>query len=668
MKKNILYVIATIAMVAAILLTVLTQDELELQQNVTLVERLVMKENISQAGVRENTKNLTNGEVDGQEFKRCESLVRTLTNRVRAWQNQEFILPSQLDNKYSSDDILVALEVFGLSQTHYIQNLDEKRETKSTGWKRLANNDGRQPEEFVITSDKGLKFIHMRRFFKKFLQLSASEQQNLVQNIPIIADDIATMFSDGFNEKEIIDVLRHFQDVNARIGISYEHVREFGLIDKAAASGFLKVFDYLIERGAAIENRRASLNTLEYAIFHSRKSFGEHPMNNNREAFEKIIRTLRNYNLPLRIREDRFSSKYYYVGGAGSRKSYNMPNKEAVKFYSELGLNFENRIDVNHFKESANQELVMDLENLLKKDLYDKEGTTESDVENCTKHVSTVKHTLTRHSVAQIIKSTIEKYSGHSDKVIEALQSIEPGLVEMYKSMETQKREPLNIAINLGSPDAEIHRLVMTGKYDKAVEYLARNSLTDKDKHAVFWKVYRSDAKEIDFLIDNGLAPQYEDYREAARLTPTQLGTLELKGYQFRKFDERGKNLVFYAVFTCNADLIIHLLKEGYPYSFDGAGEDPLSAAIRYSNCTRWASKKYERNYNPESVIESILQFEPEIQTHHLKRMAEMKLLRLDDYKKVIEKSPQLMVDNGVLPSGYYVEYQEMWSGIKYQQ
>lgn len=668
MKKVLLSAVAMI-MIVALSIKIMTPEEYEKEPSATFIDELVTKNKTSKSIENAELNILTGTELDGLEYKRCESLTRNLTNRIRRWQNQQFILPSFIVNKYSSDDVLVALEAFGLSQQDYVNNHDTQRETMSVAWKRSESNNYHPPKEFLFSFKGGpRKYENMRRFFKEFLKLPAAERRSQVQNIPIIVNDIATMFRDGFSEDEIINVLHDFEDINSVISKGREHVREFGLIDKAAAAGYLKVFNYLIERGAVIENRPASLNTLEFAIFHSSGAARSYPMVEKRDAFEQIIRTLRDYHLPLRIREDRFSKKYYLLGGAGSQRSYQMPKVELMDFYRKLGVDFDQKIDRNHFKSIANQELLFELEEHLKSELFQNEDTNEQDIDNCNDHLSNVKHTLTRNDTHQIIEQTITKHSGHSDEVIKELQSIEPGLVDMYKWTESQARQPQRFNVNFNSPTEEIYRLLTGEEYEKADEYLVTKPLSDDEKHAVFWRVVKSDTKHISFLVENGLVPQYSDYREAARLTQYQLDDLDAHGYNFKEFDDRNKSLVFYAAFMCNASLINHLLKEGYPYRYDDVGEEPLSAAIRYSECPRWASVKYDANYDPVSVIEAVLLFKPKIHKHHLERMAELKLLKFDIYKKVIEKIPQLAVDDGILPSGYYIEYQEMWSGIKYQQ
>ncbi|MCW8880335.1 MAG: hypothetical protein OQJ89_05080 [Kangiellaceae bacterium] len=600
---------------------------------------------------------------NGNKFEQCFSIVKKVNDKRNSWRNNRFEVPEKIAKKYASDEILVALEALQLSSSTYLNEQIEASLKQLAVEQRIQKSGQVYPEEFYTTTEKGYKVVDMTRFFQRFLDAPETERIHLAKSIPLLAYDVEKIFNSTFSEDEIVDILSYIEDIESPFD-NRSHVRDFRLIDFAAARGMLKIFNYLIQRGVKIENRPTMMNTLEVVIFRHKRY--PDPKKSNTRNFQQVIQTLLSYELPVRIRNSHYGD-HLKVGGPAQRSSYPKPDHETEEFFKNLGVDLGKRITHEYFLQESNPELIKALEDYGNQQLFGDLPNGQQDAIDCYEFVTKVESLIYRHDIQQTLDKVSAEHNGLSDKIIPVLNQMEPALVEVYMALEATPAPSNNITFDTRSITFNLPNLLRTGDLEKAKELLQKQEeISAEDRHAVFWTVVRSNVEHIGFLVENGLVPEFEDYQKAANLTPEQIKVLAEWDYKFESVDKRGKSLAFYAAFACNTELIDFVYEKDYPYHTQQWGEDPLASAIRYTSCRRWQGQDYPSNYNKKSMIKSLMKFKPQISMHHLQRMAELKLREVKNYQEIIEMVPELAVNDELLPSGYYVQPGEVWDGVRY--
>ncbi|MCW8880035.1 MAG: hypothetical protein OQJ89_14935 [Kangiellaceae bacterium] len=603
---------------------------------------------------------------NGIKFAQCHSTLWKIRGEIDEWRTRKFKVPEVIVQKYSSDEILIALEALQLSTITYLSQLARLPSEPTASQLRFRKNvEQRYPDEFFTTTKSGAKALDIHNFFKRFLEYSDSERALKAENIPLLAEDLITIFTGAFSEDELIEILGYIKDINSSLP-NRHGVRDYRLVDAAASRGFLKVFNYLVQRGAIIKNRLVSMNTLEIVIFTHKNEYLPDPKKSNTEGFQQIVQVLLNYDLPVRIRKEAFGNQLN-IGGATSLRSFSNPDQETMEFFDNLGIDLTQRITREYFIQEANPALIKELEAHVNRELFRDLPNGKQGAEDCQVLMAKIEKLVNRYNIQETIDEVVADNQGLSDKVIPALAKLEPALVDAYMILEERQAPSNHLSSDSERLFSKIHQLLDKGDLNKARETLNEAEFSTKDKHNFFWGVVRTKIKYINFLVENGVGPEFVDYRSAADLTPEQLNVLLEWDYSFNSVDKRGKSLAFYAAYRCNTELIDYIHKNGYPYHNQQWGEDPLATAIRYATCVKRQGDTKLSKFYKGSVIKSLMKFAPKISMHHMQRMAELKLRDIEKYQHIIGLVPELAVSDSILPSGYYVRPREIWDGVRYR-
>ncbi|MCO7223923.1 hypothetical protein [Pleionea sp. CnH1-48] len=611
----------------------------------------------------------------GEEFARCKSLFYSLSSTFRDIQDFNITLPEEISSQYSSDEIVVALQSLGLDARPYANKIldarfDYEEFDKGLMSSNVSNTEAYLKDFLVADENTKLQMLEERPIYAQNITSLLGDQKRNLESLAYIEknkDKIEKEYyqmvkSAYFSNQEIKELIRYIRNIDAPTSSLSQRL---SLVEVAAIFGNVEIFEFLLKQDAKIESTYLEPNILERVI-----KYGK--LEESPESFKLILQTLMNYSLPFRVKEGSQYDPHRLYIGSGNREFFDELSNEKKELLASVGIDFESRVNDESYRDLAEPALIEKIITLSNEHLYSKSGSSKAEADDCVAFVKQIFRNLLKHDLLQVIRDADSMYSDRKDR-LEYLNSLEPGLVDAYRIIE-ENLPPSSGNIVISHEEIILATLLEKEKYQEVEDFIEKHQFKDLEMESLFWKVAGKQGVDLKILLDNQFITADDNYSKAGRVTPEQLKTLINYGLPFNNMDKREKTLVYYAAGYCNIELLSYLNRQEYAYHKSQVGDDPLGETIRRLGlssppCSRVRvnGKDYSPNKNlrtPENLVAELMKFHPKINQHHLKKMAELKVLNIDTYNKIVEKVPELTVSDDVPFSGYFIGLDQVFWGF----
>lgn len=575
------------------------------------------------------------------KYAECDKTLLKIANTHRFIYSGNIELPQPLIEKHGVEAIIQSIYALGLDPTRF---------RGRTHFKKSESDEAIGIRDFVgfsVPDSKPLrKIVKIMQEHARLNSHSNRQKRGLLKDGTVTnASDISQIL------KQAID---NVDDINQRFNFDSRNFNTT-LLEMAIVNNNFEIVNYLLDSGAIPKNTYTHPNPLELAVINS-------DIEHFPEQVRQYVKRLLAYNLPIRFTELQDQVIGFYQPIKISDFS-----EERIRFFLSLGYDITKTKDVAYFQSIDDDRVTYQLKEYLNRLKFEENGTTLEDAQECSDFTKTIHSMLKRNNV----ELTILNADDNSNSVLQYLHDLEPGLVDAYRLVKL-KTQPIERPQHLSFSSLDSEELLIEGKYEAFEALLVKNQEKKRpiDLHDVFNKVAKESSSGIDYLIRQGYAPIEIDFIYAGSYAPDVIELLIERQYLPNKTNELGRSLVHYAALHCNLPLLEYLLNNGTPYHPDKYGVDPLGKVLRMASQSEVCFiPSVDRNKginspNTAEVVKYLMRFDPEIKDYHRSRLAELKLLSIHRYRKVIEAVPELANITLLEPRGYYFESGDMVKGV----
>lgn len=557
---------------------------------------------------------------DTNNFAVCEQYLRDLRDTRHDWflENRsewnDFITEG-----YSIDEITLATDYFGNSNFAAASRAELLRlHTEPSKISQQANELVEQ--DFPELAASGFRVVPAIPIpaLENFKKMTAAEKARVIEAEDIRVDDVAYfILQDEISDEDILMMLPALDEPSSVV--TYDGLEAVSLLDYAVEASRVKVFKDLLNRGLQPMADSYLGSTMEWAL-NSLMQCCE-----KRDEAVEIVQTLQSMGAKARFDVKTDSQ----VQGSFPRKSYRFDESDIQSFRQEYGLDLTQTESRQTLEVDTDTSLVQELE--AKRQAYVQAqmelSTLPKEIESCESTVNSVNAQWQPQQALKILNEMKALYPDSPDRIKSELAAIDPVLVDVYRSSQESGRRPEPMDV-----PREIWDQVANGEIDKVINYFSKQQLSDGNKRWLVWQILGYDFSYYEALSQSQLMVepiQYSDLRLKG-LSKASVQKLEKAGADLYSADDRDKSLLFYAAGKNDLELLEYMEEQGYPYSFDELGQDPLFLALRRSSSGE--------------LISLLMRYNPEINDFHRSRMAVIQLKYPELYEELASSYPELQV------------------------
>jgi hypothetical protein len=557
---------------------------------------------------------------DTNNFAVCEQYLRDIRDMRHDWflENKsewnDFVTEG-----YSIDEITLAIDYFGNSNFAAASRAELLRlHTEPSKVAQQANE--LMEEDFPELAASGFRVVPAIPLpaLENFKEMTASEKNRVIETEDIRVDDVAYfILQDEVSDEDIFMMLSTLDEPSGVV--TYDRLEAVSLLDYAVEASRVEVFKELLNRGLQPTTDSYLGSTMEWAL-NSLMQCCE-----KRDGAVEIVQALQSMGAQARfdVKNDN------QVQGAFPRKSYRFDESDIQSFRQE------HRLDLTQTE--SRQALEVDKNNALIQELGAKRqayvqaqmelSTLSTEIESCESMVNSVNAQWQPQQALEILNRMEALYPDSPDIIKSELAAIDPVLVDRYLSSQVRRGRMEFIDV-----PREIWNQIANGEIDKVINYYSNQQLSDGKKRSLVWQLLRHDVSHYEALSRSQLMVEPLQYSNLSLrgFSKESLQKLEKAGADLYSADKRDKSLLFYAVGKNDLELLEYMEEQGYPFSFDEMGQDPLFLALRRSSSA--------------ALISVLMRYHPEINDFHRSRMAVIQLKYPDLYDELTSSYPQLAV------------------------
>ncbi|MGX5915026.1 hypothetical protein ACR0ST_09870 [Aliidiomarina sp. Khilg15.8] len=557
---------------------------------------------------------------DTKNFAVCEQYLRDLRDMRHDWflENRsdwnDFITEG-----YSIDEITLATDHFGNSNFAAASRVELLRlHTEPSKIIQQANEAMAQDFPELVASGFRLVPAIPVPALENFKEMTAAEKARVIEAEDIRVDDVAYfILQDEVSDEAILKMLSALDEPSSVV--TYDGLEAISLLDYAVEASRVEVFKELLNRGLQPTTDSYLGSTMEWALNALVQCCEK------RDAAVEIALTLQTMGAKARFDVKNDSQ----VHGSFPRKSYRFDESDIRSFRQEYGLDLTLTESRQALEVDTDNSLVQELE--AKRQAYVQThmelSTLPKEIESCESTVNSVNAQWQPQQALEILNEMKALYPDSPDIIKSELAAIDPVLVDKYLSSQVTRGR-----MEFMDVPREIWDQVANGEIDEVINYFSKQQLSDGNKRFLVWQILGYDLSYYEALSQSQLMVepiQYSDLR-LRDLSKASVQKLEKAGADLYSADKRDKSLLFYAVGKNDLELLKYMEKQGYPYSFDELGQDPLFLALRRSSSV--------------ALISVLMRYNPEINDFHRSRMAVIQLKYPDLYDEITGRYPELQV------------------------
>lgn len=558
------------------------------------------------------------------EIVNCESILNSYNSKLPAAKSHLFkTIRSEYDD-VSRDLVLFSITV-ALSAFDAHKFMTKNPLLKQMRKDRYSRLSGREslPEYMELRfSGEDLRAI-----------LSSPKSEEIISTLQLFPQEVADFIKKGEWEATEVDrLLRRTTGLNMNFDEAANY-QPINLLEVIIDNGNDQLLDLFIQNGGVIPLLNFGLNPLERLVLSDKQLKFVNK--------ERMLDLFNQYGFQLRLSTKEQGS---YIGSFGLKHPFSLTNEQLNRI-REKGVQVLIDPPLEQYLSNTDvQRVSEEFTKILDEVLFDKNKTyTRKEFELCqSKRVNASEETRTVD--ARSLMSDLRlSYSG--DQLLRELHKREPGLVNCQWSKERATHTNRTLINEKPRFYDEVAKRLFKEEIQSAAELRDKYEASEYENAQLFWYMPYDKPGVMTTMLENGFKPRKDDHFWAARLSSFAYKELLEFGFAFDYPSETRQSIVEYAARQCNSELLEFLSTTDVIYRYNELGEDALGIAMRAWGCRR-------KENSLADTLAAIMKFNPTIEEYHLKRMAEIRNSRPFDYERVIDKVPQLKIDDKLRSSG----------------
>lgn len=566
--------------------------------------------------------------LDTSDYAQCQQFLRKSHSERTGWGRDNFRQwASYLDQGYTLDEVTLAVEHFTNSNFASTFRLEQlRKDTAITQLNRELNKELRQQIPEMDDSFSVQRLLPLPAL-ESFADMTDEEKAQVLSSEPVKVDDVAYFIHSGLPKEDILMMLDAVDD--PRAVISNDLFLVTSLLDFAIDMSRPDLVEAFLNRGFSPTSDAYLGSSMEWAL--SSLIFSNE---SRKEDAIAVIKLLKRHGAAARFdikRQDRIEGQF-------PRRMYRFDEARIRELAQE------HQLDLTQIQQRETPEL--DEGHPLIQALEEKRMAYLSELENtgnyrvnqaaCQRTVDAINSQWQPERANDVIVRISRLHDFVSLRIIDQLAEIDPMLVDMYRERLDRASRPTAI-FNLPQKANEFLR---EGKINKAIDYLEQKSLNDEQKATLVLRILGFNIDYIAELVGSQLWNDGLEFRRLMAWRPDadKLRTLELHGVDLRGTDSSGKTLLYHVVQRGDLNLVSYLQSQGYPFSIDDLGADPLHVALRPSRLRLSID-------GVEEMVDILMEYNPSVDDFHRSRMAVLQLLYPESYESIVARHPQLAVN-----------------------
>lgn len=531
---------------------------------------------------------------------------------------------------YSVDEVTTAVEYFQNSNFAVSFRVEQLRTYSSLV---KDNNSLMQqarsilPDLFNKNSPFSITKSVPQSALKNFNTLSSAEKTSVLDSNAPTVDDLAYFINDtSYSEKDVLAMLSKLEDPSEIVG--YNILDAISLLDYAVKASRVGVVEYLLDIGVDVTEDAYLGSTMDWAL-----SSLTYASEEQQKDAAKIVSLIwnnggrANFIEPL---EDGIEGKF-------PRHFFRFSNEDISLLQQRYGIDLRLIEQRNSLKVNSDGQLIKQLRRSLEDYLAvvlerDNAKDFRQECENVVANLNGIWNPLFIYNVVQ---ANIKE--DESSEVIKArLAAIDPILVDTYLK-QIIKTDNITYVSGLGT----IFRKVGKSTIFEIIDEVFALGLSEKENNYIVIKLLQFDSSYFNELKSSGLMiqePSYSMYETFRLIKLKDIKSLYESGANLTSMDEYGKTLVYYAAKNSDFALLKYISEKRFPYKLSAIGEDALHVVLREKSLLSLTKKPF---YIYDAVV-TLMEFNPEVDEHHLSRMALLKYTAPYNYLKIVEQYPDL--------------------------
>ncbi|RTE86265.1 MULTISPECIES: ankyrin repeat domain-containing protein [Gammaproteobacteria] len=603
------------------------QQVSELQVNDTLVNRTQSE------GSREQVQEVSTATAlfDTSNLRECEIFQQEYNVARRNWLNgQEQAWGNYLQEGYSLIDVTLVMARFTHPRLAAGFRAEQLRwQSEVAIYNRDLNQSASQSIEGFAASGMTFQRAIPLPGLDSFESMSESEKTQVLRELPVNVDDIAYFIYEGLPFEDITMMLDSIEDPQSVV--NYDRHDIVSLFDYAVVASRPKIVEELLLRGMTPTEDEFLASSMDWALL----SLSRYLQSERKDETVEVVKRL--MGLGARARFESVSPST--VKGSFQGYDYHFNEEQLTSLRNDYQLDLTQIPELSSPLLDEEHPLLMELSQNLNNHLSIALGTEHSSTlrDECWETVTAISQQWNPRSKQEIYDELTEGLGEPPAGIHAMLSDIDPVLVDWYR---TYKEHPSRQRSFTPFPQ-EVNELLWARNYDQAIEVLESHEFTPAESQSLFSQLLEFGPDIYPVLMSSSLRQGKIDYLQfVLRLrAPQEMQPLESLGADLRGFDERQKTLLFYAVDQMNSELVTYLVEEGFPYSFDDLGQDPLHAALR-QGVMRGSITELEQ------TVATLMSYQPQVDEFHRNRLAVLRLKYPDVYQNLVSRYPQLAIDN----------------------
>lgn len=570
-------------------------------------------------------------EIEDFSFAHCESLLTDTHRSSMDWgRNNYEQWDRYLEEGHSLDEVTLAVEHF--TNPNFAASFRVKQLRLTTD----VNQALEQMLELLFQQAPELRGSGVRLLAQipsapldDFAEKNPQERAITLQEHDVTVDDIAYFIVNSeLSDDDIILMIDHASDLFTRV--SFDRLETISLLDYAVAETRPRLVEALLHAGLRPTADGYLGSTMEWAL--SRLNY--FCCEREKDAANIVLMLL-----PFDA-VARFDVKNEHrITGEFPRNSYRFDDDDINRIRWEYGLDLTRILTRQVPSIDTDHRLIRELE--AERAEYLSAGSSvqglEADLAACEQLVEVVNKQWQPRRLHDVLNSVVDEYPDSPDRIKRELAQIDPSLVDVFRERFEGRQQRFN---PVDMPQGIIDSL-RQGKIEDVIEFYLAQELSDANVNWLMWNILDWDHSYYEMLKHSGLLREPLEYSDmqvySGALRAESIQKLENAGANIRSADSRQKTLLFYAVQRADTDLVTFLEQQGYPFSFDELGQDPLHAALAPDN--------YRLSIEiVEELVPILMQFRPQIDEFHLSRMALIKLKYPQTYQRLVSRYAELEV------------------------
>lgn len=531
---------------------------------------------------------------------------------------------------YSVDEVTTAVEYFQNSNFAVSFRVEQLRTNSSLV---KDNNSLMQqarsvfPDIFKKNSTFSVAKSVPQSALKNFNTLSSAEKTSVLDSNKPTVDDLAYFINDtGYSEEDALAMLSKLEDPSEIVG--YNRLDAISLLDYAAKANRVGVVEYLLDIGVDVTEDAYLGSTMDWAL----SSLMNASEGQQKDAV-KIVSLIwnnggrANFIEPL---EDGIEGRF-------PRQFFRFSNEDINLLQQRYGIDLRLIEQRNSLEINSDSKLIKQLRKSREDYLavaLERDNATDFRQE-CKNVVADLNGIWNPLSIYNVVQENI-KEDESSEAIKGRLAAIDPILVDTYLKQIIKTPSFTHVS----GLDAIFGKLGKSTIFEIIDEVLALG-LSEKENNYVVIQLLQFDSSYFSELKSSGLMiqePSYSMYETFRLIKLKYIKSLYESGANLTSMDEYGKTLVYYAVKNSDFALLKYIREERFPYKLGEIGEDALHVVLKEQSLSSSTKKQF---YIYDAVV-ALMEFNPEVDEHHLSRMALLKYTAPYNYLKIVEQYPDL--------------------------